>query len=143
MRHDTIVLIEDDSDDKEILTMVLKDLGIDNPVVWYPTCAKAFEYLKSTSEKPFLILSDVNLPGINGIEFKHQIDQSEYLKKKCIPYVFYSTSIDQDSVDEAYNKLTVQGYFKKCSGYDEIKQTIKVIYDYWSICEHPSANQVC
>lgn len=139
MKPDTIVLIEDDADDKDILTMVLKDLGINNPLIWFPTCEDAFKYLKSTSEKPFLILSDVNLPGVNGIEFKQQIDQDEYLRKKCVPYVFYSTSINQNSVNRAYDKLTVQGYFKKCSEYEKIKQTIKVIYDYWTICQHPDA----
>ncbi len=53
--------------------------------------------------------------------------------------MFYSTSVSQASVNEAYDQLTVQGYFKKSSGYEEIKRTIKVIYDYWSICEHPSS----
>ncbi len=139
MKPDTIVLIEDDADDKEILTMALKDLKIKNPLVWFPTCEEAFEFLKTHPEKPFLILSDVNLPGLNGIEFKHQIDQHEYLRKKCVPYVFYSTSVDQDSVNEAYDKLTVQGYFKKSSEYDKIKRTIQVIYDYWTICQHPDA----
>lgn len=143
MQSDTIVLIEDDADDKEILTMVMQDLGIKNPLVWFSDCASAFEYLKTTLEKPFLILSDVNLPGINGIEFKHQIDRDKHLRQKCVPYVFYSTSVGQASVDEAYDKLTVQGYFKKSSTYAEIKQTIKVIYDYWSICAHPGSGQVC
>lgn len=143
MQSDTIVIIEDDADDKEILTMVMKDLRIENPIVWFSDCATAFDYLKTTLEKPFLILSDVNLPGINGIEFKHQIDRDKHLRQKCVPYVFYSTSISQASVDEAYNQLTVQGYFKKSSTYAQIKHTIKVIYDYWSICAHPTSGQGC
>ena len=141
MKPDTIVLIEDDADDKEMLTLVLRDLGIGNPLVWFPNCAQAFEYLKAAPDKPFLILSDVNMPGMSGIEFKNQIDQTEYLRKKCVPYVFYSTSVNQSSVNEAYNKLTVQGYFQKSNNYEQIKQTIKVIYDYWSICQHPSSCQ--
>ncbi len=143
MQSDTIVLIEDDADDKEILTMVVKDLGIENPLIWFSDCASAYEYLKKTSETPFLILSDVNLPGLNGIEFKHQINRDKHLRQKCVPYVFYSTSVNQASVNDAYDQLTVQGYFKKSSGYAQIKQTIKVIYDYWSICEHPSSELVC
>lgn len=139
MKKSPIILIEDDTDDKEILEMILQDLNITNPLVWFANTGDAFEYLKITTQQPFLILSDVNLPGMTGIEFKKRIDDHPELRKKCIPFVLYSTSVDKQTVEEAYTKMTVQGFFKKNSGYDDIKNTIRVIYEYWEVCRHPNS----
>lgn len=139
MKAEPIVLIEDDSDDKELLEMALRDLGITNPLVWFANCDDAFEHMRVTSQQPFLIMSDVNLPGMSGIEFKKKIDNHPELRRKCIPFVLYSTSVDKKTVEDAYTKMTVQGFFKKSNGYDEIKNTIRVIYDYWKICRHPNS----
>ena len=139
MKADPIILVEDDTDDKELLEMVLQDLEITNPLVWFSNCADAFEHMRATSQQPILILSDVNLPGMTGIEFKRQIDDHPELRQKCIPFVLYSTSVDKKTVEAAYTKMTVQGFFKKSSGYEDIKHTVRVIYDYWKICRHPNS----
>lgn len=139
MKPEPIILIEDDPDDKELLEMALQDLGISNPLIWFTNCADAFEHMRTTSQLPFLILSDVNLPGMSGIEFKKKIDAHPELHRKCIPFVLYSTSVDKKTVEEAYTQMTVQGFFKKNNGYEEIKNTIRVIYDYWKICRHPNS----
>ena len=116
----------------------MKDLKVFNPVVWFKNCDEAFSYLKTTSEQPFLIFCDVNLPGLSGIECKHQIDDNKELRKKSIPFVFCSTSVDQKTVDEAYTKMTVQGFFQKKNTYAELKETIKLIVAYWEECKHPN-----
>ena len=139
MNSSPIVLIEDDIDDKEILDMILQDLAIKNPIIWFSNGLDAFNYLKATEQQLFLILSDVNLPGISGVEFKMKVDDDPQLRKKCIPFVLYSTSVDEKTVEDAYTKMTVQGFFKKNSGYDQIKHTIKVIHEYWTICRHPNS----
>lgn len=134
-----IVIVEDDADDKEVFEEILKELKVQNKTVWFTKCDDAFDYLKKTTEQPFLIFSDVNLPRQNGIEFKRAIDNDEQLRKKSIPFVFYSTSVAQKLVNEAYTKMTVQGFFQKANSYEEIKATIKLILDYWAICRHPNA----
>lgn len=139
MKPEPIILVEDDIDDKEILEMVLKDLNITNQLIWFANSHDAFEHMKATTEQPFLILSDVNLPGMSGTEFKKKIDAHPELHRKCIPFVLYSTSVDKKTVEDAYTKMTVQGFFKKNSGYEEIKNTIRIIYEYWSICRHPNS----
>jgi CheY-like chemotaxis protein len=133
-----IVIVEDDADDKGVLEDVLKELNMSNKVIWFARCDEAFNYLKSTADQPFIIFSDVNLPGENGIEFKRKIDNDQELRKKSIPFVFYSTSADQRSVNEAYTRMTVQGFFQKGQTYDEIKNNIKLICDYWKACIHPN-----
>ena len=133
-----IIIIEDDSDDKELFAEILKELEVPNKAIWFTNCIDAFAYLKTTKDQPFVIFSDVNLPKQNGIEFKKQIDADEQLRKKCIPFVFYSTSVAPKLVTEAYTKMTVQGFFKKPDNYDDMKKTISHILKYWEICQHPN-----
>src|SRR5436190_5546070 len=133
-----IIVLDDDADEEIIFEKILQDLHITNKLVWLTKSDEAFQYLKTTTEQPFIIFSDINLPGQNGIEFKRQLDNDEELRKKSIPFVFYSTSVDQRAVNEAYTKMTVQGFFQKGHSYEEIKKNIKVIFDYWETCKHPN-----
>jgi len=134
-----IILIEDDPDDEGIMEEVLKEVNIDNKLLHFNNAADAFHYLKTTSEQPFIIFCDVNLPEQTGIEFKRQIDEHKELRKKSIPFVFYSTSVSQSFLDEAYTEMTVQGVFKKENSYKEIKKLIAAIFDYWQLCKHPNS----
>jgi response regulator RpfG family c-di-GMP phosphodiesterase len=113
-------------------------LNIPNRVIWFGSAKDAFNYLKETIEQPFIIFSDVNLPGENGIEFKRRIDNDKGLREKSIPFVIYSTSADRRIVNEAYIQLTVQGFFKKGNSYQEIKNHVRIIFEYWQICKHPN-----
>jgi len=124
-----IVIVEDDLDDQEMIQEAMEEVGIKNELVFFDRSLKAFEFLKSTTQQPFLILSDVNLPAQNGIEFKRQIDEDRQLREKSIPFVFYSTAVDENSVNTAYQELTVQGFFKKKNKYEELKKDLKLIVD--------------
>ena len=139
MKTGPIILIEDDTDDKDVFQDILRDLEVTNVVIWFQNCVDAFSFLRSSSEQPFILFCDMNLPGMSGIECKRQIDENEELRKKSIPFVFCTTSADQKTVDDAYTKMTVQGFFKKKNTYDELKETIKLIVAYWSECKHPNA----
>jgi CheY-like chemotaxis protein len=139
MKSGPIIVVEDDADDKEVLEGILRELKITNKLVWFNKSDEAFRYLKTTSEQPFLIFSDVNLPIENGVEFKRRIDNDVQLRQKSIPFVFYSTSVNQKTVNEAYTQMTVQGFFQKGSTYDEIKRHIKLIIEYWMVCRHPNS----
>jgi CheY-like chemotaxis protein len=132
-----IVIVEDDVDDQEIITDVLNELGIANRLIFFSTCPDAFNYLKSTTELSFIILCDINLPGMNGLDFKKQIDNDPELRQKSIPFVFFSTSDDKRIVTEAYTDMTVQGYFKKSSSIEGLKKSLSIIMEYWKLCKHP------
>ena len=139
MNTGPVIIVEDDQDDTDILEEVLKELKVPNELVWFQNTNDAFQYLKSYEGQPFLIISDVNLPGQNGIEFKQRIDEDEQLKKKSIPFVFHSTSAEPKYVEKAYLKMTVQGYFIKGNSYRDIKNTLKMIFEYWQVCRHPNS----
>ncbi len=134
-----IVLIEDDEDDQEIFEEVLKELNIPNKLILFSHSEDAYNFLANTSEQPYLIISDVNLPGFSGLEFKNKLDSNERLRKKSIPFIFYSTSAEKKYVTEAYLYLTVQGYFIKAHSYKDIKEQVKTIFEYWKICQHPNS----
>src|SRR5687767_10182098 len=138
MKQGPIILIEDDPDDKDVFQDIIKELKIRNPILWFQNCDEAFSYLKKTSDQPFIIFCDVNLPGLSGVVCKRQIDEDKELRKKSIPFVFHSTTVNQKTVNEAYTKMTVQGFFQKKSSYNEIKDTIKLIIAYWEECKHPN-----
>lgn len=133
-----IVLIEDDSDDKAIFEMIVKDLGIPNPILWFDNTLDTFKFLCTTTDSIFLIFCDINLPGQNGLDFKKQIDDIPELRKKSIPFMFFSTTATQEDVNDAYTVMTVQGFFKKGYDYDGMKNMLKTIFEYWSICRHPN-----
>jgi len=134
-----IIIIEDDPDDEGIMEEIIKELNFTNKLVYFTNSTDAFDYLKTTSDQPFIIFCDVNIPDQTGIEFKRQIDEHKELKKKSIPFVFYSTSVDPSFVNEAYTQMTVQGFFKKENSYEEIKKSLSVIFDYWQLSKHPNS----
>jgi CheY-like chemotaxis protein len=133
-----ILIIEDDQEDKEILEDVLRDLNVKNKIVWLENTQQAYEYLSAAHEAMFIIFCDINLPGKNGLELKLKIDENTELRKKSIPFIFYSTSANQHDVNDAYSKMTIQGFFQKGSDYSEMKRVINTIIEYWSLCKHPN-----
>lgn len=130
-----IIILEDDLDDQEILTEVLEELEIPYRIDFYTQAKDVLNYLSNTDEQPFIIISDVNLPLMNGLELRQIINGNAYLRNKSIPFIFLSTSADEYAVRQAYD-LTVQGYFVKQNSIPEIKTTIKLIFDYWTRCKH-------
>ncbi len=132
-----IIIIEDDLEDQEILEEIFRKLNYKNQVVFFTDGEKALEYMNQTDIQPFLILSDVNMPRINGFELRSKIFTNELLQTKCIPYLFFTTGGDKKSVLAAY-ALSVQGFFIKPSSVDGLESTIKKIVEYWQECIAPS-----
>ncbi|HEY0031002.1 MAG TPA: response regulator [Bacteroidia bacterium] len=132
-----IIIIEDDRDDQEILLAIFKELDYKNEIVFFDEGEKALDYLTATAIEPFIIFSDINLPKLNGMELREKIIENEDLRIKSIPYLFFSTSAEQKHVVDAYSK-SIQGFFIKPDSYNEIKNTIKIIVEYWQKCVSPN-----
>jgi CheY-like chemotaxis protein len=132
-----IVIIEDDIDDQEILEEIFTDLAFENEIIYFDDGVKALDYLTTSAMEPFLILSDINMPKLNGIQLREQIHNNESLRVKCIPYLFFTTRADQAHVVDAYSK-SVQGFFIKPNTMEKLKRTLKIIVEYWQECESPN-----
>ncbi len=131
-----IVYLEDDEDDQELLKDVFQSLKISNELKFFNTGARALDYLRTTSDKPFLIITDVNLPEMSGLQMREEICKDPYLKKKAIPYIFLSTSARSSDIRKAYD-LDIQGYFQKENSFEALQNMIHKIVNYWSVCKHP------
>jgi CheY-like chemotaxis protein len=132
-----ILIVEDDHDDQELLKEVFNDLIISNTIRFFSTCLSLLDYLKTTIERPFLIICDINVPQMDGLDLRKEINENEFLRKKSIPFIFLTTTSTKSVIEEAY-EMMVQGYFVKPNSIQEIKETIKMIIDYWKVCRHPN-----
>lgn len=132
-----VIVIEDDEDDRLILDEAFKNLGYSNRIIFFPDGQSALDFLNFTDVTPFIILSDINLPKLNGFELRDKIRMDAALQIKCIPYLFFSTASSQRTVIDAYS-LSVQGFFIKQNTQQEVEKTIKVIMDYWNTCTSPN-----
>lgn len=95
------------------------------------------DYLTNEEVEPFIVLSDINMPKLNGMELREKIHNNEDLRMKSIPYLFFSTSAEQQHVIDAYSR-SIQGFFIKPHSYDKLKSTIRKIVEYWQECESPN-----
>jgi len=136
-KNGPIIVIEDDKDDQEVLVEIFHKLEYPNEIVYFYDGNHALEYLNKTDVQPFLILSDINMPKINGFELRNKIFTNQQLQTKCIPYLFFTTSATKMAVIDAY-ALSVQGFFIKKSTMQGLENTIKIIVDYWRECIAPS-----
>lgn len=132
-----IIIIEDDAGDQALLNMVFEELEFSNEIIFFRDGEQALEYLTKSVIEPFIILSDINMPKLNGLELREKVHTNEDLRLKCIPYLFFSTSAQQSHVVDAYSK-SVQGFFVKPGTQEELKRTIKIIVEYWQECESPN-----
>jgi len=131
-----IILVEDDTDDQELIAEIIQASPGNNPLRIFHNGKEAFEYLQTSSDQPFLIICDVNMPVMNGLEFRQQIHEDEDLKRKDIPFIFLSTTEDKKVVDKAY-QLSVQGFFTKPHDFHELKNMLEVTLEYWRFCLFP------
>jgi CheY-like chemotaxis protein len=132
-----IIVIEDDIEDQEILTEVFTKLNYQNKVLFFSDGEEALDRINSSDELPFLILSDINLPKLNGFALREKLKTDAKLSNKCIPYLFFSTASNQQSVIDAYSQ-SVQGFFKKPHSILELEKTISIIIEYWRKCAAPN-----
>ena len=133
-----IIIIEDDIDDQEILLSVFRKLNYCNEIVFFLEPEKALDYLNQATILPFLILSDINMPRLNGLELKRKIHTNAQLQIKCIPYLFFTTAAEKNAVTEAYS-MSAQGFFIKQTSEAELMNTIRIIVEYWQRCYSPNA----
>lgn len=136
-KNGDIIIIEDDEDDQFLMEEVFNTLKYPNKRVYFLDGLAALEYLHSSDTSPFLILSDINMPKLNGFELRNKLHTDSELKLKCIPYLFFSTAISQKMVIDAYS-TSAQGFFVKQTSFDSLLDTIKVIIEYWKKCAAPN-----
>jgi CheY-like chemotaxis protein len=134
----SILLIEDDQVDAMTVKRALKDLRLPHELIHSENGEAALVYLRAeTSKHPGVILVDLNMPKMNGIEFLRNIKTDPELKK--IPVVVLTTSRNERDVIESF-EFSVAGYMVKPADYKKFMEAIKVIHDYWALSLLPGQN---
>jgi CheY-like chemotaxis protein len=134
-----ILLLEDDTVDAMTVKRALKDLHVSNPLVRTANGEEALVYLRDDSkEKPCVILLDLNMPKMNGIEFLKIAKADEKLKR--IPAIVLTTSKDdQDRVNTF--KLSIAGFVVKPVDYIKFVEAMRIVNLYWTLSELPNGEQ--
>lgn len=130
-----ILLVEDDIVDQMTMKRSLRELNVSNRLVIANNGEEALFYLNDGKyQKPAIILLDINMPKMNGLEFLEIVKNDDELKK--IPVIVLSTSkADSDRID-SFN-LGVAGYMVKPVDYKKFVDVIKTIHMYWKLSELP------
>jgi CheY-like chemotaxis protein len=138
MKNKPILIVEDNMGDQYLINMAFKKAKVENELVMAKNGEEALEILKQKDFEPFIIISDVKMPGMDGFELKRTIDKDAKLEAKAIPFIFMSSSVREKDVKEAF-EIHSHGYFPKQDFEDQAK-VIDLITKYWKESELPGMN---
>lgn len=135
-----LFLVEDDEVDVMNVKRALKKNNLTTPIDHVSNGYEALKLLdhwqfnEFTRLKNLLILLDLNMPKMNGIEFLKLLRNNPQFSK--IPVIILTTSNQQKDLAAAYD-LNVAGYLIKPMEFQKFVETIGALIHYWSICEMP------
>lgn len=124
-----ILLVEDDADDAELALMALRRIGIDDVDLardGVEALARVFE--RTDLERPALILLDLKLPRVGGLEVLEKLKSDP--DTRAIPVVVLSSSAEDRDIDASY-KLGANSYIRKQVDFEEHAAAMRLVGDYW------------
>jgi CheY-like chemotaxis protein len=132
-----VLVVEDDEIDVESLKRLFAKKEIKNPVYYAANGMEALEVMRGENNhskvpKPFIVLLDINMPMMNGIEMLRELRNDEKLKDTV---VFVLTTSPRDEDKAVTYKLNVAGYFLK----KDIKELVNLLSLYWQLNEFPES----
>jgi CheY-like chemotaxis protein len=130
-----LLLVEDDDLDAKTVQRALKELHLTDPLARVTNGEQALAWLRDPAHgKPGLILLDLNMPVMNGIEFLQIAKGDEQLRQ--IPVVVLTTSrLEEDKL--ASFALSVAGYMVKPMDYAQFIEVVRTVNLYWTLSETP------
>jgi response regulator RpfG family c-di-GMP phosphodiesterase len=135
--HGKIILIDDNSLEEELMLECVTKGHWHAEVKYFDNAEDALKYLRVTNDIIFLIICDMNMPRMSGLDLKKVIDADKSLRSKVIPFIFATTTATNAEIKEAY-EYGIQGYFEKPMDLDKICEMIEIIFNYWLLCLHPN-----
>ncbi len=135
----SVLLVEDDNVDYMNVKRAFKKNELTYPLYRAENGLDALDMLRGNrqsefSKPPNIILLDINMPQMNGIEFLKELRLDPQLKNTVV--IILTTSNDEKDLFDAYN-LAVQGYILKPVTFDAFQKAIATLNDYWILCETP------
>lgn len=138
----TILVIEDNDLDVENIKRCFKRMEVDNPILRAKDGLEGLEVLRSTDpdtglKRPCVVLLDLNMPRMNGIEFLEEVRRDEVLSDT--PIFVLTTSDHRQDVQDAHRR-NVCGYIVKPMERAQMMQALGMLDAYCNICKLPSQN---
>ena len=135
-RPRTILLVEDDLVDCLTIERALKETGDRNVLVNVKNGEEALHYLQAAgNDRPAIILLDLNMPRMNGVEFLKLVKEDPDLRK--IPVVVLTTSRAEQDINASFD-LGAAGYMVKPLDYREFIEAVLTVARYWHLSELPT-----
>lgn len=136
LKNSSILLVEDDDVDAMTVRRAFKELKVTNPLIQRGNGEAAIEYLRSVpDDAPCLIMLDLNMPVMNGIELLQAVKQHPLWRR--IPAVVLTTSEEEQDKIASFD-LSVAGYMKKPVDYRQFVEAMRTIDAYWTLSEVPA-----
>lgn len=127
-----VLVIEDDQIERMKLKRATSLLEMNHNIIEAKNGEEALDLLEDKSNLPDIILLDLNMPRMNGIEFLRTLKEDEVLK--YIPSIVLTTSTNPKDVLESY-KIGIAGYIIKPLKYEDYVSLVEKTLEYWSINE--------
>jgi len=129
----TILLVEDNPDDAELVRIAMDDAGITSTLDVVQDGAQALQYVRkegpfAASPRPDLVLLDLNLPGVDGREVLRTVKSDPALCS--IPIVVMSTSVDDNDIEASY-RMHANSFVSKPPDFDQLVTTLAAIQAFW------------
>jgi DNA-binding response OmpR family regulator len=139
----TIVMIEDDKGHARLIERNIRRSGINNEIVPFANGTTALNYLLGRDSKgaerkgeAMLILLDLNLPDMSGLDILRQVKESRHLK--CVPVVVLTTTDDSQEIKRCY-ELGCNVYITKPVNYENFANAIRQLGLFFSVIQVPEA----
>jgi CheY-like chemotaxis protein len=139
----TIIMIEDDEGHARLIERNIRRSGVNNEIVPFSNGTDALKYLfgrdgsgLERKDTAFLILLDLNLPDMTGIEILRQVKDNDHLK--CTPVVVLTTTDDSQEIKRCY-ELGCNVYITKPVNYESFANAIRQLGLFFSVIQVPSA----
>ena len=141
-----ILMVEDDPKDVELSLMALEEYNLANEVIVLGDGAEALDYLycrgnfsARTSENPAVLLLDLKLPKVDGLEVLRAIKSDD--KLKMIPVVVLTSSHEEKDMVASY-RLGVNAYVVKPVDFHEFVNAIKELGVFWAVINEPPPGSI-
>lgn len=126
-----IFYVEDDTDFAFLMENAIDEVKSDLSIKIIENGKHALDVLKELSDarvKPKVILLDLNLPGLSGLDLVKRIRENPFLR--YVPVIFFSTSDNPKDVKAAF-EYGANAYINKPSGYLNLVSCVQSLYDFW------------
>lgn len=128
MPTNTVLLVEDNPDDEQLILRALKQTGVTDTIEVARNGREAVDYLLGTAAPPRLVLLDLKLPKMGGLEVLQALRLDN--KTRMIPVVVFTSSIEKTDVLTSYD-LGANSYIRKPVDYRQLTDVVKLIVSYW------------